>query len=150
VGLQYHWIKVMWKIRLIFCIFWCIFQNCNSSTSSKTGCIIQICQQWQCGCTQNTVTKELCISVSAHLVPTGSLWRHQSQQGFNMLTPFYFLSHSLQVLAPTGHPQVRYTIKYLKDYFNTTDPLQVRNLMQRCYMLYISTSTCSPNTCYQI
>jgi hypothetical protein len=28
--------------------------------------------------------------------------------------------------------------------------LHVRNLMQRCYMLYIGTSTCSPNTCYKI
>jgi hypothetical protein len=48
---------------------------------------------------------------------TGSLWRRQSLPSFNTLTPFYFLSHSLHVSAPTGHPQVRYTISYLKDYF---------------------------------
>jgi hypothetical protein len=55
---------------------------------------------------------------------TGSLWRRQSQQSFNTLTPFNFIFHSLHVSAPTGHPQLRYTISYLKDYFNTTDPLQ--------------------------
>jgi hypothetical protein len=49
---------------------------------------------------------------------TGSLWRRQSQQSFNTLTPFHFLSHSLHVSAPTGHPQVRYTIN-LKDYFHS-------------------------------
>jgi hypothetical protein len=48
---------------------------------------------------------------------TGSLWRIQSQQSFDTLTPFYFPFHSLHVSAPTGHPQVRYTIRYLKDYF---------------------------------
>jgi hypothetical protein len=47
---------------------------------------------------------------------TGSLWRRQSQQSFNALTPFYF-PFSLHVSAPTGHPQVRYAIRYLKDYF---------------------------------
>jgi hypothetical protein len=34
-------------------------------------------------------------------------------KNFNTLTPFYFLCHSLNVSAPTGHLQVRYTIKYL-------------------------------------
>jgi hypothetical protein len=51
------------------------------------------------------------------IYPTGSSWRRQSQQSFNTLTRFYFLSHSLHVSVPTGHPQVRYTIRYLKDYF---------------------------------
>jgi hypothetical protein len=61
---------------------------------------------------------------------TGSLWRRQSQQSFNTVTPFYVLSHSLHVSAPTGHLQVRYTIRYfLRTIFNTTDPLHVRNLM---------------------
>jgi hypothetical protein len=41
----------------------------------------------------------------------------QSQQSFNTLTPFYFLSHSLHVSAPTGHLQVRYTIKYFENVF---------------------------------
>jgi hypothetical protein len=43
---------------------------------------------------------------------TGSLWRRQSQQHFNTLTPFNFLFYSLHISAPTGHPQVRYTISY--------------------------------------
>jgi hypothetical protein len=60
---------------------------------------------------------------------TGSLWRRQSQQSFNTLTPFYFIFYSLHVTTPTGHPQVRYIISYLKDYFNTTDPLHVCNLI---------------------
>jgi cytochrome c oxidase subunit IV len=34
-----------------------------------------------------------------------------------------------------GHPQVRYTISYLKDYFNTTDPLYVCNLI--IWMLFV-------------
>jgi hypothetical protein len=43
-------------------------------------------------------------------------------------TEYYNLKCS-KIMAPTGHPQVRYTISYLKDYFNTTDPLHVYNLM---------------------
>jgi hypothetical protein len=39
---------------------------------------------------------------------------------------------------------------FLRTIFNTTDPLHVHNLTYRCYMLYIGTLTCSPNTCYQI
>jgi hypothetical protein len=61
---------------------------------------------------------------------TDSLWRRRSQQ-----SPFNFLSHSLHVSAPTGHLQMRYTIRYFKDYFNTTDPLHVRNLI--IGMLYV-------------
>jgi hypothetical protein len=56
--------------------------------------------------------------------------------------PLYF--HSLHVSAPTGHLQVRYTIRYFKDFFTTTDPLYVHNLTYRCYMSYIGTSTRSP------
>jgi hypothetical protein len=41
---------------------------------------------------------------------TDSLWRRQSQQSFNTLTPFNFLFYSLHVSAPTGYPQVRYRI----------------------------------------
>jgi hypothetical protein len=41
-----------------------------------------------------------------------SLLRRQSQQSFNTLTPFNFLFYSLPISAPTGHPQVRYTISY--------------------------------------
>jgi hypothetical protein len=52
-----------------------------------------------------------------HIYPTGSLWRRQSQQSFNTLTHFYFLSHPLRVSAPTGHLQVRYTIRYFNGLF---------------------------------
>jgi hypothetical protein len=51
------------------------------------------------------------------IYPTCSLWCRQSQQSFNTLTPFYFPSHSLHVSATTGHLQVRYTIRYFKDFF---------------------------------
>jgi hypothetical protein len=46
--------------------------------------------------------------------------------------------------------QVRYTISYLKDYFNTTDPLLVCNLIIEMLFVVIGFSTYSPNTCYQI
>jgi hypothetical protein len=71
-----------------------------------------------CGC---------CILLRIYL--TGSLWRRQSQQSFNILTLFNFLFYSLHVSAPTGHPQARYTVSYLKDCFNTTDLLHVCNLI---------------------
>jgi hypothetical protein len=49
-----------------------------------------------------------------------------------------------------GHPQVRYTISYyfcfLKDYFNTTDPLHVCNLINGMLFVVIGFSTYSPNT----
>jgi hypothetical protein len=92
----------------------------------------------------------LLAQVSQFVCITGSLWRHQSQQSFHTLTPFNFLFYSLHVSAPTGHPQVRYTISYLKDYFNTTDPLHVRNLIIGMLFVVIGISTCSSNTCYQI
>jgi hypothetical protein len=47
--------------------------------------------------------------------PQGINWffmSRQSQQSFNTLTPPNFLFYSLHVSAPTGHPQVRYTISY--------------------------------------
>jgi hypothetical protein len=58
--------------------------------------------------------------------------------------------NSLHFSAPTGHPEVRYTISYLKDYFNTTDPLHVCNLIIGVLFVVIGISTCSPNTCYRI
>jgi hypothetical protein len=82
---------------------------------------------------------------------TDSLWRRQSQQSFNTLTPFNFLFYSLHVLTPTGHPQVKYKISYyfrfLKNYFNTTDPLHVCNLIMGMLFVVIGISTCSSNTC---
>jgi hypothetical protein len=63
---------------------------------------------------------------------------------------FFFFLH---VSAPTGHPRVKYTISYyfcfLKDYFNTTDPLHVCNDIGMLFVV-IGISTCSPNTCYHI
>jgi hypothetical protein len=66
---------------------------------------------------QNTVPFFLLfLQYATH--PIGSLWRHRSRQSFNMSTHFYFLYYSLHVSAPTGHTQVRYTIRYLlMDYF---------------------------------
>jgi hypothetical protein len=58
----------------------------------------------------NIFTFGCCILL--RIYPTGSLWRRQLQQSFNTLTPLYFPSHSLHVSAPTGHLQVRYTIRY--------------------------------------
>jgi hypothetical protein len=57
-------------------------------------------------------------AILTHPSPTGSLWRHQSQQSCNTLTPFLFsFFYSLHVSVPTGHLQVRYTIRYFfKDY----------------------------------
>jgi hypothetical protein len=52
-------------------------------------------------------------------VLTGSLWRRQSQQSFNTLTPFNLIFYSLHVSAPTGHPQVRYTISYYFCFWRT-------------------------------
>jgi hypothetical protein len=63
------------------------------------------------------------VPITHTLHVNGSWWCRQSQQSFNTLTPVNFLFYSLHVSAPTGHPQVRYTISYLKDYFYTTDPL---------------------------
>jgi hypothetical protein len=53
------------------------------------------------------------------IYPTGSLWCRQSQQSFNTSTPpfFIFPSYSLHVSAPTGHPQVRYTIRCFQGLF---------------------------------
>jgi hypothetical protein len=84
---------------------------------------------------------------------TDSLWRRQSQQSFNTLTPFNIPFYSLHVSAPTGHPHVRYTISYflfLKDYFNTTDQLHVCNFIIGMLFVVIGFSTYSPNTCYHI
>jgi hypothetical protein len=55
-------------------------------------------------------TFECCILLRIYL--TDSLWRRQSQQSFNTLTPFNFPFYSLHVSAPTGHPHVIYTIRY--------------------------------------
>jgi hypothetical protein len=57
---------------------------------------------------------------------TGSLWRHQSQQSFNTSTPFNFLFYSLHVSAPTGHPQVRYTISYYFCFWRTVSIQRIR------------------------
>jgi hypothetical protein len=53
------------------------------------------------------------------LLITDSLWRRQSQQSFNTWTPFNFLFYSLHVSAPTGHPQLRYTVGYYFCFWRT-------------------------------
>jgi hypothetical protein len=42
---------------------------------------------------------------------------NRNKVSIRQLSLLYFSSYSLHVSAPTGHPQVRYTIRYLKDYF---------------------------------
>jgi hypothetical protein len=46
-------------------------------------------------------------------IPNWFFMTQSWQQSFNTLTPFNFLFYSLHVLAPTGHPQVRYTIIFI-------------------------------------
>jgi hypothetical protein len=62
-------------------------------------------------------TSECCILLRIYI--TASLWRRQSQQSFNTLTPFNFLFYSLHISAPTGHPQMRYTISYYFCFWRT-------------------------------
>jgi hypothetical protein len=74
----------------------------------------------------------------AHVHLTDSLWRRQSQQSFNTLTPFNFLFYSLHVSAPMGHPQVRYTISY---YFCFWRTILIRRI--RCtYAIWLSLFIC--------
>jgi hypothetical protein len=69
-------------------------------------------------------TFECCILLRIYL--TYSLWRRQSQQSFNTLTPFNFLCYSLHVSASTGHPQVRYTISYYFCFWRTISIQRIR------------------------
>jgi hypothetical protein len=96
--------------------------------------------------TLNIFTFGCCILL--RIYPTGSLWCRQSQQSFNTSTPpfFIFPSHSLYVSAPTGHPQVRYTIRCFQGLF----------LLQRIRCTYTTwrmpisvLRLVVPNTCYQ-
>jgi hypothetical protein len=57
-------------------------------------------------------TFECCILL--RIYPTGSLWRRQSQQSFNTLTPFYFPSHSL---GPPRPPRGFLTFLYMRPLF---------------------------------
>jgi hypothetical protein len=74
-----------------------------------------------------------------NLMNIDSLCRRQSQLSIYILTLFISPSYS-HVSAPTGPPQVRYAISYyylfLKDYFTTTDPLHICNLILYlgCYL----------------
>jgi hypothetical protein len=74
----------------------------------------------------NSHTNQMCSELNIGIVmlsrtdkqkQTGSLWCRRSQQSFNTSTRFYFPSFSLHVSAPTGHPQVRYTIGYFNGLF---------------------------------
>jgi hypothetical protein len=51
------------------------------------------------------------------IYPTGSLLFRQSQQSFNKSLPLFIFLHSLHVSAPTGHLQVRYTIRCFQGLF---------------------------------
>jgi hypothetical protein len=86
-------------------------------------------------------TFECCILLRIYL--TCSLWCRQSQQSFNTLTPFNFPFYSLHVSAPTGHPQVRYSISYLKNYFNTQcTPQWTHRLTHRAACVDTGPMTC--------
>jgi hypothetical protein len=51
--------------------------------------------------------------------------------------PLYFSSHSLHVSAPTSHLQVRYTIRYFKDYFYHNGSVALTQLgVEMLYVLY--------------
>jgi hypothetical protein len=67
--------------------------------------------EWESGCSKR-ISSLMLPGFRYGIFLTGSLWRRQSQQSFNTLTPFNFLFYLLQVSAPTGHPQVRYKISY--------------------------------------
>jgi hypothetical protein len=95
-----------------------------------------------------SLTASECLNWSSW---TGSLWRRQSQQSFNTLTRFYFLSHSLQVSAPTGHLQARYTIRYFNGVFliqriRCTYAIWCRDVICCTSVLRL----CIPNTYYQL
>jgi hypothetical protein len=85
-------------------------------------------------------TFDCCILLCIYL--TDSLWRRQSQQSFNILTPFNFLFfYSLHVSAPTGHPQVRYTISYYF-YFWRTILIQWIRCTYVIWLLYLGMLFC--------
>jgi hypothetical protein len=52
--------------------------------------------------------------VSIQLVPYDTV--NRNKVSIRQLPLFFIFLHSLHVSAPTGHPHVRYTIRYLKDY----------------------------------
>jgi hypothetical protein len=135
------------------------FSECSARGTQSAPFIFRIesepqwgwCQVWQwyfCGVDTGILESSTLIMLQL-LCLTGSLWRCQSQQSFNTLTPFNFLFYSLHVSAPTGHPQVRYTISY---HFcvNTTDPLHICNLIIGMLYVVIGFSTYSPVTWHHI
>jgi hypothetical protein len=66
------------------------------------------------------ITVPLCACFTTTVYCMFSYWFFMMlsmQQSFNMLCRFYFLSHSLHVSAPTGHLQVRHTIRYFNGLF---------------------------------
>jgi hypothetical protein len=86
-------------------------------------------------------TFECCILLRIYL--TGSLWRRQSQQSFNTLTPFnFFFTH--------------YMFRPLQAILRWDIQLVIWRtiLIQRICCMYAiwyrDVITCSPNTCYQI
>jgi hypothetical protein len=105
-------------------------ESCIIMTSSKAKCflfhsflqnwVVVLCLIW---CSYTDLPWDLKYAPgrksNGDLCLTGSLWRRQSQQSFNSLTPFNFLFYSLQVTAPTGHLQVRDTISYYFCFWRT-------------------------------
>jgi hypothetical protein len=89
--------------------------------------------------TLNNHKKNHRIYIYIYIYPTGSLWRRQSQQSFNVSTPpflFFSLTHYMfRPLRVIFRWDIQWTIS------NTTDPLHVRDLIQRCYVLYIGVLT---------
>jgi hypothetical protein len=77
------------------------------------------------------------LTTSSYL--SDSLWRRQSQQSFNTLTPFNFLFYSLHVSAPMGHPHVRYTISYYFCFWRTILIQRIRCTYVIWLFLYIYT-----------
>jgi hypothetical protein len=111
-----------WKLKAHFTLFCIIYFYTLTASIIKTRRMI-----FTFGC---------CILLRIYL--TGSLWRRQSQQSFNTLTPFLFsfLTHYMfrplrAILMWDIQLDIRRTI------FNTrtTDPLHVCNLIWGFYLL---------------
>jgi hypothetical protein len=111
----------------VFCntgLYNLLANRCHDVTARKTGNTLRYSMQLNAlGYVREQFLR---LALSPFYMPlytpfytTNSLWRRQSQQSFNTLTPFNFFFYSLHVSAPTGHPQVRYTIRYYFCFWRT-------------------------------
>jgi hypothetical protein len=96
------------------------------------------------GCPSTVLAHPWTPTQIQELVPYGAV--NRNKVSIRQLPLFYFPSHSLHVSAPTGHPQVRYTIRCLQGLF----------LLQRIRCTYTTwrmpisvLRPVVPNTCYQ-